>query len=605
MPQDSTAAPVDSVTMRDQVGVVSRRWRIIAAFTILGVAASAFFLHRESRPYVSHAQVQVSAPTDDPFAPTKTATSTSVVMPTEEKVATSATVADLVARKLNSGQTGQELLRRLTVTVPATTQILDFAFSAGSPAAAQAGARTFANAYMSNRRAMNAAQIVPQEKKLTSQIATLARRRDALSKQVSTTDPGANAELDAQITQLNQQITSTQQSLTLLQGIDQTAATVTQSATLPTFRSGKSVRTVGAAGLVAGLVLGLIAAFAREALDDHLRGPGDLYAAVGVPVLARIPQLRHLPWRRLDLAAEGTSHPKVAEAYRHLASRLLVLGVGGPVRSILISSPAEADGRSSVAANLAAVYVELGYRVWLVSADLAPPQVHTLLAPAGPSNLVSILPITARESAATKELERHPDPDIEGHGHLTLMSGTGQAHTTGRLLHPLHLGRQIVHNQQHVDITIIDAPPMLDFADAIPLIPVVDGVVVVADAGTTKRAELVELVELLDNSKASIIGSILNRDGSRVVSRRARRARRRIERLLRPEPPPAGVFDPSGGPSRAERTRSAAGGRSGTDPESDRQRESGRSWVPEGTLRSHTGGKLSGWPGADDSLAQD
>ena len=56
----------------------------------------------------------------------------------------------------------------------------------------------------------------------------------------------------------------------------------------------------------------------------------------------------------------------------------------------------------------------------------------------------------------------------------------------------------------------------------------VDGVIVVADAGTTRRSELTELTELLDGTNARVIGGVLNRDGSRVVSRRARQARRRI-----------------------------------------------------------------------------
>jgi hypothetical protein len=69
---------------------------------------------------------------------------------------------------------------------------------------------------------------------------------------------------------------------------------------------------------------------------------------------------------------------------------------------------------------------------------------------------------------------------------------------------------------------------MLEFADAVPLIPEVDGVIVVADAGATRRSELVELNELLTSAHARVIGSVLNRDGSRIVSRRARRARQRM-----------------------------------------------------------------------------
>jgi hypothetical protein len=96
------------------------------------------------------------------------------------------------------------------------------------------------------------------------------------------------------------------------------------------------------------------------------------------------------------------------------------------------------------------------------------------------------------------------------------------------------LARQVRTSKKLVDLTIIDAPAMLEFADAVPLIPEVDGVIVVADAGTTRRSELVELNELLRSSHAHVIGTVLNRDGSRIVSRRARRARRRITGDTRP-----------------------------------------------------------------------
>ncbi len=602
MPQDNASAPADSVTIRDQLGVVARRWRIIAAFTILGVLAAGLFIHRETKPYVSHAQVLVNPVSDNPFSSSRTSTTTSVAMPTEEKLATSVTVANSVAHSLNNGQSATELLNHLTVTVPATTQILDFAFSAGSAPAAQAGAQDFAKAYLSARHDRNAAAITAQEKTLTAQITSQSAKAQALAKEINPALPsssGTNGELTNEIQQINQGINNDQQSLGVLQTIDPTSASVTQQATLPTKRSETSVKVVGAAGVLVGLILGLIAAFVADGLDDHLRGPADMYAAVGVPVLARIPLLRRLPWRRLDLASEGTSHPKIAEAYRHLASRLLVLGVGGSVTSVLVASPAEADGRSSVAANLAAVYVDLGYRVWLVSADLAPPQVHTLMAPAGPSSLVSVVPIASRDSVATSALERVSDtPD--GQGHLTLMSGTGTT-GSGRLLHPLHLGRQIVHNQQHVDITIIDAPPMLDFADAIPLIPVVDAVIVVADAATTKRDELVELVDLLQSSNANIIGGVLNRDGSRVVSRRARRARRRMERVLHPRSSKSqpGVTEPPAG------SRPAPSAHQPDPSGSTATKQDFASSAPNGTAQPRSERRFNGWSPSEEPLSRD
>jgi hypothetical protein len=165
--------------------------------------------------------------------------------------------------------------------------------------------------------------------------------------------------------------------------------------------------------------------------------------------------------------------------------------------------------------------------VWLVSGDVVPPQVHKLFSPDPRPNLVTVLPL--EQSSAPGVAELAIGGDERSHGHLTLMTtGTVERQQTGRLLNPLVLAHQIRENSEYVDLTIIDAPALLDFADAVPLIPVVDGVLIVADAGATRRSELIELGELLASTRARVIGSVLNRDGSRVVSKRARRARQRL-----------------------------------------------------------------------------
>jgi polysaccharide biosynthesis transport protein len=605
--QETVAPPVDSVSIRDQVGVLTRRWRIIVAVTILGVLAAGLYSHGTTKNFDSHAQVLVSAVSDDPFAASRTSNPSIVVMPTEQKIATSVSLANTVANTLGTGATGQQLLGHLKVTVPPTTQILDFSFTAPTAQAARAGADAFAHQYLTARHDKTAATITSITKSLQGQLSTLAKQRAALSARLSSIDTGGNAALNSEIGTLDAQIDQASQQLAALSTVDPTAASISQQATLPTSATAIAASILLAAGLAAGLVIGLICAFVADGLDDHLRGPGDLQAVTGVPVLARIPLLRDRPWRRVDLASVGTAHPKISEAYRHLASRLLVQGVGSSIKSILVASPAASDGRSSVAANLAAVYVDLGYRVWLVSADLAPPQVHTLMAPSGSSSLVSVLPITARDSASSTELEKHSDADPEGFGHLTLMSGTGSTRTAGRLMHPLDLARQIVHNQELADVTIIDAPPMLDYADAIPLIPVVHGVVVVADAGTTKRAELQELVELLDNSQAHIIGGVLNRDGSRVVLRRSRRARGRVAGLVRAEAAPTRKESGSGASAGMNAaatpspTKTPAKARPRASAKTDAGRPSGAASRP----RPAVDRRRLGWPSTEEPASQE
>jgi hypothetical protein len=147
---------------------------------------------------------------------------------------------------------------------------------------------------------------------------------------------------------------------------------------------------------------------------------------------------------------------------------------------------------------------------------------------------------------------------------------------------------------------------MLDFADAIPLIPVVHGVVVVADAGTTKRAELQELVDLLDNSQAHIIGGVLNRDGSRVVTRRSRRARRRVEGLVHAKAAPVRSEDET---SAAPQKKAAAAPSGQRTPPKGRTRptkaDAGRASGAVGRPRPAADRRRLGWPSAEEPASQE
>jgi Mrp family chromosome partitioning ATPase/capsular polysaccharide biosynthesis protein len=533
---DSGFVPTDSVTIRDTLAVLGRRWRVLFLLIILGVAGGVGYTHKKAIHYESVAQVHVVAVTANPFGPAPSGVVNSVSMPTEQKIATSAPIAAIAAKTIGGGITPQQALANLTVSVPATTQILDFDYRGPTPKVARAGAKAFEQAYLSSRKATTAAQVAKVKDTLSTELAKLVKRRGNLqAKMIATSDPTVRTTLSGEIQSLNPSISSTSNQLQSLNNINTAGATVVQAATLPTKPSGVSHKIIYIGGFIGGLALGLIAAFIIDATDDHLHGPKDLAALTGAPVLARVPLLRSaIPWRRHDLAAEGTSHPKVAEAYRLLVNRLVVLAAKDNISSVLVASPAQGEGRSSVAANLAATFVDLGFRVWLVSADLKPPQVHKLFAPDEASGLVSVVPMTEAAVLAPTAMNEltvgvgGESREPSSGGHLTLMASAERPRPVGRLLNPLVLARQIRQNQKLVDLTIIDAPALLDFADAVPLLPVVDGVIVVADAGTTRRSELIELAELLDGTHARVIGSVLNRDGARVVSRRARRARRRF-----------------------------------------------------------------------------
>lgn len=129
-------------------------------------------------------------------------------------------------------------------------------------------------------------------------------------------------------------------------------------------------------GGMLGLLLGLGLATLREKLDDRIRNEDDIRLVDDLPVLQRLPRSA-----RRDLGFLATvDEPQgaMAEAVRSLRTTVHFLGIDDPVRRIVVTSPSPQEGKSFVAANLAAAFARAGHSTILVSADMRRPTIETL-----------------------------------------------------------------------------------------------------------------------------------------------------------------------------------------------------------------------------------
>ena len=124
-----------------------------------------------------------------------------------------------------------------------------------------------------------------------------------------------------------------------------------------------------------GTILGIGATFLRDSLDDALSSKEAAERSGGAPVIAMVPMVNS--WRKRNrpvVASSAERTSPAAEAYRSLRTSLQFTRQAQELRTLLVTSPAAAEGKTSTLANLGAVFAQAGERVVLVSCDLRRPR---------------------------------------------------------------------------------------------------------------------------------------------------------------------------------------------------------------------------------------
>jgi non-specific protein-tyrosine kinase len=192
----------------------------------------------------------------------------------------------------------------------------------------------------------------------------------------------------------------------------------------------------------------------------------------------------------------------VAEAFRSLRANLEFSSVDKPVRRLLVTSPSPGDGKTTVAANLAAIMAQGGRRVVLLDADLRRPKVHRFLGVPNRLGLSDLFRGAVPLHMVLQTSDRAKDVTIVTSGSLppnpTELLGSGRM---DRILEELGA---------RGDLVVIDSPPSL-VADVQVLAAKVDGVVIVIQPGHTHAEEARATLEALQRSGTRVIGVIFNR----------------------------------------------------------------------------------------------
>ena len=376
-----------------------------------------------------------------------------------------------------------------------------------------------------------------------NQVQSLDAQIDALDnlKVRSTAEIASAPRAETEETRLQQQVMAVQkmsdklqedhQKAKMAEAVEAGQVEIVDIAELPTEPIASGGARKMALGLILGLIIGVGIAVFVDGMNTSIRRRDDVERILQVPGLAVIPRFfpdqpggrlaRALPRRkngangkRASQRAQGlvTVHDarsSSAEAYRTLRTNLIFSQAVQTLRTLVVTSPAPSEGKTTTAANLAVSFAQQGMRVLLVDCDLRRSRIHKMFGvPREPGMTELILgqqelDAVARETAVP--------------GLYILPSGVLPPNPS-ELLGGERMRKTLASLGEAFDLIVLDTPPLLAASDAAILATIADGVVLVVRAGVTEALAGQQAIAQLQAVGARIVGAVLNDPDSKLQS---------------------------------------------------------------------------------------
>jgi non-specific protein-tyrosine kinase len=243
---------------------------------------------------------------------------------------------------------------------------------------------------------------------------------------------------------------------------------------------------------------------AFEFFDDTIKTTSEVAQTTGVPLLGAIARHKALSGAgRERLIVQALPESRAAENYRVLGTKLLFSnGAAGRLRSALLSSAQMSEDTGEIAANLAVVLAQTGSRVVLVDANLYNPSIGQLFGIA--DRLGGLTDVLTRQAKTPKLTAVDWAPG------LSVLPSGPVSYDSFSLLSSSRMVELLEQLEGQADIVIITASPLLSFADSLILASRVDGVVLLARSGKTRRDVINDVIKNLRSLNAHVVGTVFD-----------------------------------------------------------------------------------------------
>ncbi len=484
----------DDSPFRDWLSAaLRRRWIVLAA--VVATTLTAFAVSRsQQRLYQASSTVLVNEQNQAALALNPSSTNTS---PPDRFAATQAALARVgevaamtIAAVHVPGHTPGGLLAASSVSANPNADLLTFSVTDPQPRVAEKLATAYGKAFTVYRRRLDTSALSAALSDVNEKLARLSALGQGKSP-------------------LAQQLTSTAHELEALHALEKSGASAVLvgragSASMVQPRTSRNV----ALGLLAGVALGIGLAFLSDALDTRVRSTEELHQRLGLPLLGQVPRARRSASDAETLVTLSDTDGGGAEAYRILKTNLDITQLQHDIYSIVITSTAEGEGKSTTAANLAVTLARSSRHVILVDLDLRSPGIGRLFHLPSQPGLTGVAVGDVSLSDALNVVDVHSDSGAADGGLLEIMTVGAPPPDPGAFLSSTFVAEMLRKLSERCDVLLVDAPPMLGVGDAMTIATRTDAILLVAELNRVRRAGIAETRRVLEGCPTMTLGVV-------------------------------------------------------------------------------------------------
>lgn len=495
------------MTSNPYIKPLIRWWRLIATVTILAVVASGISTLLQPDIYVSRTTLVVGTTFLDPNP-----NSNQLVIGQQ----LAQIYADIALREPMQIATMEALeigwLPQYQAKVVPNTQIVEISVTDTNPQRAQIIANELAKQLILQSPTIGDTETGDQQDFIKQQLSSLRGQIEETDKKVAElqqslvglTSASQIANIERQISEQTQKLDDLRTNYANFLANSQEGAvnilTPVEPANLPTRPEGTTKSLIVLLAGLVGLSLGTGAAYLLDYLDTTVKTTSDVERVFNLPVIGYISETD----KNGSTATYVAQNPNsiLAENFRMLQSNIEFYRLSNPIKTILITSPGQGNGKSTIASNLALSISQEGQDVILVDADLRRPSVHRSLKMTMEPGLSDVLNNRADIQSVTREWPNEVCLKV-------ITAGSRPANVT-EVVGSKRIASILSELKGSHELVIIDAPPLI-IADSYNLASKADGVIIVMEPGQTAHEQAKAIKEQLSRADAKIIGIVFNK----------------------------------------------------------------------------------------------